>query len=326
MTETIALLILVAALGLFVWALARENQHLRSQVESRLNSIETLGEPLASKLAVAGPVPLKRAIHLHIHLDETFWRDTIQLSPAELEKLRTSVHLHSDLSKTGTEDFWKASYYDITVRIQQWHGGYTHIDVRGPLQNHNSIELYPGNSSSLLWRLLLPPVAGEELAFPTVKMETNGYSIRLLAAGSRFGYEHTREDSLLEVPLEEGATLGMFFKPDYKTEVSPGVLKDAIPWVRCYQNIDLKKGLAWQLWIDDCELFARSGGSSWRAKQYLLADCRRIAADRATGQDDRAFYQRFAGELEARLEEFRSHLREFSETLDGREVRDTEKA
>src|SRR5437660_11640307 len=97
MLEIIALA--TAALGFLVWNLYRQTRRLRSELESRVRVIENLNEPFASKIASSvGVIPLKRVLHLGVHLDETFWRETLQLSREELEEIRSSVRMHNELS------------------------------------------------------------------------------------------------------------------------------------------------------------------------------------------------------------------------------------
>jgi hypothetical protein len=201
--EFMAEIIAVLVLGFLVLvSLVLDLFQRNKQLQSRLHAIENLSEPFASNLAGSvTAVPLRRAIHLNIHLDEAFWRETLQLSPEELEKIQTLVPLHKELSKEGVEQFERWFYADIVIRIQEWRGGYTHIDVRGPLQGRDSIELYPGASShARLWWLRLPPLTAEvgqdrkgrfahwRVAFPTLELTLNDSRIWLSAVGGRFGY------------------------------------------------------------------------------------------------------------------------------------------
>src|SRR5437879_3894936 len=125
MLEIVALA--TAVLGFLVWNLYRQHKQLRSELDSRVRAIEDLGEPFASKLAASvAVVPLKRGIHLGIHMDEAFWRETLQLSPEELKEIRTSVDVHkkfSDVAAKGRleelEDFESWFFGDIWVQIQE---------------------------------------------------------------------------------------------------------------------------------------------------------------------------------------------------------------
>jgi hypothetical protein len=100
-------------LGPMVWELLRKNK----QLESRIHAIENLSQSFAAKVAGSAPVPLSRAIYVNIHLDETFWRETLQLSSEEVGEIKTSVPLHSRFAQGGLEQFEKWFYYDILVRI-----------------------------------------------------------------------------------------------------------------------------------------------------------------------------------------------------------------
>ena len=175
----------VAALSLAIWMglmvyLARDLLRKNKQLESRIQAIENLSEPFASKVAGSAPVPLRRAFRVNIHFDETFWRETLQLSPEELEKIRTSVPLHNEFSKGGLEQFEKWFYFDIHISIQEWRGGYKHVDVRGPLQERHSLEFYPGSSArGGLWQFFLPARADDKLLPPSVTLSINELCVRL---------------------------------------------------------------------------------------------------------------------------------------------------
>jgi len=316
----VAALSLAIIMGPTVWAWVRELLRKNRQLESRIQAIENLSEPFASNVARAVPVPLGRVIHVNIHFDETFWRETLKLSSEELEEIKTSVPLHNEFSKDGLEQFEKWFYLDIHIRIQEWRGGYKHVDVQGPLQERSSREFYPGGrADSCLWSFSLPPRPGD-IGLPSVTLSIDEFWVRLWAFGGRFGYDEPlplfmeSPNSFLAVPLTEGRAAAPFHKQDYKIETWPDVYQDVKPWLRCYQNLDIKQGLAWQLWIQDCELFARSGGNSYQADSCLLEDYRRIIADYRTGEENRAFYQHLADSIEARREAER--IRILCERLD----------
>ncbi len=144
-----ALVLTVGVLGFLVRTLFLENKQIRSDLESRLKAIEGLEGPFARTLADAGPAPLKHALHFAIHLDTRFSTETLQLTPAELDEVKASIRVHDDLSKkAGAKDFDKWFYGDILVRIQEWRGGYTHVEVKYPLcpsEKPKTIDLYLGS-------------------------------------------------------------------------------------------------------------------------------------------------------------------------------------
>jgi len=311
--------IIIVFVVISVWVLGHSVLYLfqkHKELESRLQAVETVSEPFASKLAKPAPVPLERVIHVHIHFDETFWRETLQLSSEAIEKIKTSVPLHNEFSKGGLEHFDKWFYADILIRIQVWRGDYRRIEVEGPLQERTSLESYPGGRShGHVWSLSLP--YSEAFSWPTLALSVNESCVKLSASGGRFGDDYTPPSSpniFLSVPLTEGRAAAEFHKPDYKIETWPHLYEDVKPWLRCYQNLDLKKGIAWQLWIRDCDLFARSEGISYRADSCLLDDYRKILSDRRTCAEDRAFYQQLVDSIEARRQA--EHLRSRDERLD----------
>jgi hypothetical protein len=241
-------------------------------------------------------------------LDQTFWRETLGLSAEELEAIKRSAPLHNEFSRKDLEQFQRWFYFDISIRIQEWRGGYTHIDIHGPLEERHSTEMYRGPySRASLWTLCLPSRAGEIMG-PCLCLLFDGSYIRLHCSGGRFGWlgfgeqEPAPENIFFTVPLVEGPAVAVFHKPDYKIEIWEDVYKDVDPWQQCYQDLDIKRGLAWQLWIHDCDLFARSEGSCSKANHLLLADYRRIAANFYTTKERKAYYERLAGDLEARIQ------------------------
>ena len=82
------------------------------------------------------------------------------------------------------------------------------------------------------------------------------------------------DNVFLTAPLDEGPTAEPYFKPDRRIEIWHDVYRYLQPWERCYQHLDLQRGLAWELWIEDCNLFTRSEGNSAEARHLLLAEWR----------------------------------------------------
>lgn len=89
----------------------------------------------------------------------------------------------------------------------------------------------------------------------------------------------------LTAPLREGPRAeGYFFTPDREIETWPGVYFPLPVWKRRYLHVDAEKGVAWDLWIEDCDLFVRSEGNSRRALSLLLADWHEKFAFNETGE------------------------------------------
>jgi hypothetical protein len=72
----------------------------------------------------------------------------------------------------------------------------------------------------------------------------NRFNVCLYVVGGRFGWRSLAESEPAEknifftIPLQEEA-LSAFRKSDYKIEIYENVYKDAVPWLRCYQEFDL---------------------------------------------------------------------------------------
>jgi hypothetical protein len=292
MFETLMVLLAIATrvLGVLVRILFERNNEIRSVFESRFKAIESLDGPFGRKLADADPAPLKRALSLGIHLDARFWTETLQLTRAEVDEIKTSIRLHDVFSEKGAtlEDFDKWFYGDIWVHIQEWRGGYKHVEVKYPFcprKVPESTERYHGRSSANLWRFDLPSRVGE-FHSGTLWLEWDGHRVTL-SAGSLFGWAHFLNPEpappamFLTVPLQEGPEAEQYyFTPDRKVQTLPDAHEQLPPWERCYEHLDLQKGLAWQLWIHDCDLFTQSQGSEQEARRRLLAEWRELSADK----------------------------------------------
>jgi hypothetical protein len=253
----------IVVLGVLVRVLFQEKKQLRSDLEMRLQAIENLEGPFARGLADSAPAPMKRALSLNIQLDAGFWAETLQLAPSELEEIRKSVRTR--------EGF-------ITVHIQEWRGGYTHIRVRPhlcPHEKETTFELFRGNRPGQLWRFRLPERPGE-WGGSTLSLDWDGRQISLYAIGGRFESASAAEripvdgNVFLKAPTEEGPRAEPYFKPCRKVEFYPDVYRFLAPWERCYEHGDAQRGLSWELWIEDCELLARSRTTA-DGRQRLLA-------------------------------------------------------
>ena len=88
MIEILVLILAVTAvvLGAMVHTLFQKNTQLRSDVESRLLTIERVEGPFARKLADGGPAPLKRAFTLKIQVYAKFWKDVFKLTRCNWKK------------------------------------------------------------------------------------------------------------------------------------------------------------------------------------------------------------------------------------------------
>jgi hypothetical protein len=314
--DVLVTLVALAAvvLGILVRILFEQNTQIRSELDSRLKAIEGLEEPFARKLADAGPAPLKRALNLAIHLDTRFWAETLQLTSAELDEIKASIRLHDVLSKeAGAEDFDKWFYGDIRVHIQEWRGGHTHIEVEYPfcpLAKPKTIDLYIGSRRDRLWQFDLPDRVGE-FHSGTLWLEWNGLCVTLYATSGRFGWRSLTETEpathniFLTAPLQEGPRAESYFKPDRRVEFYPDVYRFLPPWERCYEHLDLQKGLAWSLWVEDCDLFTSSQGNGSNARPRLLADWRERFAWDDAGKE---WFKRVAKAVEAAQEKEMAEL------------------
>jgi hypothetical protein len=312
--DVLVTLVALAAvvLGILVRILFEQNNQIRSELESRLKAIEGLEEPFARKLADAGPAPLKRALNLAIHLDTRFWAETLQLTSAELDEIKASIRLHDVLSKeAGGEDFDKWFYADIWVSIQEWRGGYTHIEVEYPfcpLAKPKTIDLYVGSGRDL-WQFDLPD--RPRLTSGTLWLEWNGSCVTLYATGGRFGWASLTDTKpathniFLTAPLQEGPKAEPYFKPDCRIEFYPGVYSFLPPWKRCYEHLDLQRGLALTLRIEDCDLLTCSEGNGTEARRRLLVEWRERFAWNDAGKE---WFERVAKAVEAAHEKEMAEL------------------
>jgi hypothetical protein len=226
MFETLMVLLTFAtvALGLLVWYLFEQKNEIRAGFDSRLKAIESLEGPFARKLADEGPAPLRRELSLGIHLDARFWGETLQLTPTELDEIKTSILWHDVFSEKGAalEDFGKWFYGDIRVRIQEWRGGYAHVKVEYPYcprKEPKSIELYHGRSGADLWQFQFQARPGEIFG-GSLWLKWDGHHVRLYAAGGRFGWgsfmdpDPAPQNVFLTVPMGEGPRAEPYFKPE----------------------------------------------------------------------------------------------------------------
>jgi|SRR5579859_189949 len=279
-----AMFLAVVVLGVLVRTLFLENR----DVESRLKVIEGAEGPFARKLADTSP-PLLRVLNLDIHWETSFWTDTLGLTPTELDEIRVREKLCPWYIDASKKTNWSGH---LTIRVQVWRGGYTHINVENPFSSHNpkSIELYSGYSRTDLWRFSLPSRVGEFT--PELTLEMDGHGVKLYAAGSRFRSADAMDGwraVFLSIPLHEGPTSEEY----YDDTCLAG-------WNRHYQHRDPQKALAWDLRIQDSDLRARSEEKEEEARRLLLADWEKQFAWDDAGKK---WFERRAKRIERALEE-----------------------
>jgi hypothetical protein len=115
--------------------------------------------------------------------------------------------------------------------------------------------------------------------------------------------------------MEEGPRAEPYFKPECRVEFYPDVHSFLPPWKRCYEHLDLQKGLAWRLWVEDCDLLTRSQGNGSDARRLLLAQWRERFAWNDAGKE---WFERVAKAVEAEYE------KEMAELNNGRVVEPSE--
>jgi hypothetical protein len=265
-----------------------ENRQIRSDFGSRLKAIEGIEGPFAHKFDGASP-PLARVLKLDIHWETHFWTGTLGLTPTELDEIRRREKLWPVYIDVSKKTNWAAT---LSVRVQEWRGGYTHIAVENPFPSHGpeSIELYSGYSRTKLWRFSLPTPA--DLFLSDLILDMDGQRAKLYATGSRFSSEDAIESwrtVFLSIPLHEG--------PEAEGYYDDTCLPD---WNRRYRHIDSQKGLAWDLWFQDFDLRARCEGQEDEARRLLLMEWKsRFAWDDAGKQ----WFERIVKGIERALEE-----------------------
>src|SRR5271168_2673632 len=89
----------IVVLGVLVRILFQENKQVRSALETRLDAIEGLEGSFARKLADVGPAALRRCLILNIYLDVRFWVEVLQLTPLEMDEIKTRIRPRDDLSE-----------------------------------------------------------------------------------------------------------------------------------------------------------------------------------------------------------------------------------
>jgi len=120
--------------------------------------------------------------------------------------------------------------------------------------------------------------------------------------------EHVHHNIFLAVNLEEGPSAEVYyFTPDSKVETYPNVYQRLPLWERRYRHADSQKGIAWDLWIHDCDLLAHSKGNSQQARHSLLAVWRERYAWNDAGKE---WYQRITKIIED------AHKKEMAELAD----------
>jgi hypothetical protein len=299
----LVLAIATMVLGNLVRTLFQKNTNL----ESRLNAIEKVEGPFERALADAGPAPLKRVLTLNVQVYAKFWKDVLQLTPAQVEQIKMHVH---NLKKEASEKLFDEHFFEVWIRIEEWRGGYTHFEVaypRSPLEKPKSSSVYGGNRDERFWQFEIPPQEGESptgglAPFPGMLwLETKGELVTLHATGGRFGWASFSETKpapdniFLAVPLSEGPRAERYFKPALSFEYAPGCYRHLQPWERCYQHLDVQKGLGWELWIGDCDLRTRAKWNERKALDQMLADWRERFA---WNDEGKAWHERVAKAVE----------------------------
>jgi hypothetical protein len=257
-------------------------------------------------------------IHLRVALDAKFWRETLNLSNEELEHVRASRPVDLEFLNANKPDFvWS----EVTICIEEWRGGFTHIRVDGPpsaqpsiwcppsgfalTPEHRSVDLYPGNSDARLWSFDLPG-RDSEIVPPTLELSISRYWIKLYATGGRFGHhgEPVNNNTFFSISRDEGEIASHCLTGSHNN--TSGYVDSEEAWLRHYKEIDHRHGLVWQLSVRDCELFARAQGNSWEARLLLIADYRKLASDPRSAERLKSVYRSLADSMEERLEEERA--------------------
>ena len=239
----------------------------------------------------------------------------------QLEEIKTQVH---DLKKDASAEAFDEHPFNITVRIEEWRGGYTHFLVQCPLyplEKPKFNSRYDGQHNENLWQFEIPPHEGKWLS-GWLWLETDGRFVRLYATGGRFGHASfvesgpAPENVFLSIPLSEGPAAEPYFKPDLKVEFAPQSYRYLLPWERCYQSPDAERGLAWELWINDCDLRTRTEGNETEGVARMLAGWHERFAWNEAGK---AWYGRVARAIEGRYARERAELDHRPGTLDDAE-------
>lgn len=265
-TSTLAMLSIIVV-AMLVALLFAEHRKVTRALESRIESVEQLREPFASRLSQSfATVPMTRVVYLNVHLDEQrFWFATLGLSHDELIRIREE---HQRPGKP-----WHGS--GVRLRLQEWRGGYAHVLVKGPLANDTSAELDCGCTKAGLWRIELP-VRGQEIVGAHVDLTLESSRIKISARGGRFGFRGFTdnrpklENTFLDVALREGPEPGESHEQFHKIEAWPDVCQEMPAWTRYYHGERIQHGISWDAWIYDYELFVRSEGNASRAEMLLL--------------------------------------------------------
>jgi hypothetical protein len=246
-------------------SLAKELFSKNKELHSRLKSIEELGPSFAKRVSAITPPALARVIQFNLHLDEVFWRQAVKCTEDDLALVAKSIMVHSDLFKWNETELDEFFYADIHVNLEMWRDGHARIEVKKGIDfaDHDSINIYPTWSFPVkLWEIWIDDTdrfGGIVGSLITLKLESG--VIRLFGAHGRFGTDFSgdplEENVFLRVPLSE-AGLADFAKPDYKIKIWEEVYREPTPWLRHYRRTDRAKGLAWQMWVHDVEMYVAS--------------------------------------------------------------------
>ena len=234
------------------------------EIKARLEAIEQLKAPFSDRIASAIPEALNQVIGVEIHFDETFWRNTLNCSPEEIEEIQKTIRLHSNVGRIEkTFDEWFNS--DVELCIQRWRG-MRRIEMRvlGPQNIRESFYEYADLHNVILWKLDLSSNFLDDayLALIQCSLESD---LQIVARGGRFSktwalplmFLPPAANLFADIPLSENGLSPFFCK------------FDSHPWHRCYRHFDAEKGIAWRVGITDITMFMRSGGNDSQAESLL---------------------------------------------------------
>jgi hypothetical protein len=229
------------------------------RLTSRLEDLEEMADPqFRRRVSDAAPAPLQQVFTFAFRLNDSFWKESLHLAPAEFNFARSMATVVG------------------SIKIERWRG-HTVIAIREALPESKSagwqtrtLELYsPGGSSldTILWEVALRRPQGSAERPPALELALRQNSLELrcssppLSPNGRNG--GTDDTILLRVPLD-AALLAQFRSHNPLENTGNGNGMEGA----FYAHQEESLGLEWQVWTHDL-----SKKAEWEQWKILDASC-----------------------------------------------------
>jgi hypothetical protein len=241
------------------------------RLTDRVHALEEMTDPAwRRKLTEASPVPLERVYHFSFHLQDHFWRDTIQLSDADRQFIQ---QLGSFVGSVKLERWRSHTVATVTEVLP---------DRKSTGWQSRTLDFYCGSHGSAetlsLWELALscPDVSAQkspslELLLLPNAIELRGHLLDLedpkrISCNGRGDLAGDGEVLFFRVPLDT-AELAEFRSHDPAEtggngRAEPGSAFNGNSWQAFYSFSDEEAGVGWQLRLRD--LTQKSEWEQWK--------------------------------------------------------------